>query len=72
MKIKPINFTMGDKVECPDCQGTNTYMYDRDTANFHYTGIGHINTDHHCKDCNRNFRLHTNFKYQITEQQTGY
>ena len=72
MKIEPANFTMGYGVECPDCHGINTYKYNSDTTSFANNGIGVVNTSHHCEDCDKSFRLHTNFTYSITEQQTGY
>jgi len=71
MKIESTNFTMGNGVECPDCHGINTYKYNSDTTNFNH-GRGVINESHHCKNCDRGFKVHTNFTYQITEQQTGY
>ena len=71
MKIDPVNFTMDDGVECPDCHSTDTYQYDRDTTTFN-NGRGVINTGHYCRGCDSRFKLHTNFQYQITEQVTGY
>lgn len=71
MKIESNNFTMGNGLECPDCHGINTYKYDSDNTVFN-DGRGVINTDHYCEYCKKKFRLHTVFKYQIIEQQTGY
>jgi len=80
MKIESINFTMDDGIECPDCHSTDTYQYDRDTTTFNNgrdtttfnNGRGAVNTSHYCRGCDRRFKLHTNFEYQITEQVTGY
>jgi hypothetical protein len=57
-----------ESVTCPKCGGTNHCIYDCDEKQFDMDGTGHVNFDHHCKDCNNNFRSYTTFKYEITEQ----
>ena len=57
-------------VKCPKCGGDNHYIYDCDEKEFGY-GEGHVNFDHHCKDCDNNFRSYTKFKFVITDQTTS-
>lgn len=55
---------------CPNCQSKNCYEYNTDEIEFSYDGTGHYFTDCHCKDCNDDFRLYTEFTYNITKSHT--
>lgn len=59
-----------ESVECPQCKGTNHYIYDCDEKQFDPDGTGWVYFDHCCKDCGDRFRSYTKFKYEITEQYT--
>lgn len=62
-----INKTIDDVMICPNCQSKNCYEYSTDEIEFSYDSTGHYFTDCHCKDCNDNFRLYTEFTYNITK-----
>lgn len=57
-----------ESVNCPICGGDNHYIFNCDEKQFSSDGTGHIYYDHHCKDCDKNFRSYTDFKYEITKQ----
>ena len=66
MKMK----TIDDVMVCPKCNGNDTYTYSDDEIDFHNDGTGHYNVDCACKTCGHNFRLYTEFKYEIISSQT--
>jgi len=71
MKLNTTYFTLDSPIPCLHCNSINTYKYSSDATTFNQ-GRGVVNTDHHCNNCDSNFRVHTNFKYWITEQETCY
>lgn len=56
-----------DVMSCPECGNNNCYMYSTDEIEFESNGKGHYYVNCRCKDCSKNFRLHTQFEYNITE-----
>lgn len=59
-----------DVMICPECGNNNCYVYSTDEIEFEFNGKGHYYADCICKDCSKNFRLYTQFEYNITEAYT--
>lgn len=59
--------SIDDVMICPHCQGEDCYEYSTDELAFHSDGTGHYYADCHCSQCGEDFRLHTKFKYSVTE-----
>lgn len=60
-----------ESVKCHKCGSSNHYIYDCDEKEFSCDSTGYVNFDHHCKNCNSNFRSYTKFNYEITGQTTN-
>ena len=57
---------IGDVMNCPDCDSFDCYEYSTDELCFDANGKGHYNVDCHCRNCGKDFRLYTEFKYSVT------
>jgi len=62
--------TLDDVMDCPYCKSGDTYSYSTDEIEFVGNGTGRYYTDCHCSNCGEDFRLYTEFKYQITDSWT--
>lgn len=59
--------SIDDVMICPYCGSEDCYEYCTDEIGFDSDGTGHYYVDCHCTDCNKNFRLCTEFEYSVTK-----
>ena len=57
--------SLSDIEKCPQCGSNEVYPYFIDEVEFTADGTGHYYEDYRCAECDKNFRLCMEFKYQI-------
>lgn len=62
--------SIDDVMICPYCGKDDCYEYSTDEFGFDSDGTGHYYADCHCKKCNDDFRLYTEFEYSVTKSYT--
>jgi DNA-directed RNA polymerase subunit M/transcription elongation factor TFIIS len=62
--------SIDDVMICPHCKSEDCYEYSTDELCFDANCTGFYYVDCHCKSCNNNFRLCTEFEYSITKSHT--